>query len=315
MSNQEYKQPPKKITEIVDNTKPWQHWWFWALMIPIGGILVALSETGALPFAEPWFWGILAGTGFGYKVYLDKRNRELRGDISQMDQLKSDIEDLRNQIHKLSIQTLPEDIIDTEDIIRIEKESKGIVVILFSDIEGFTQFVEAYGDQVAYERLKYHNQIVRNTILRHDGSEVKQLGDGFMINFSSARDALMCASEIQSQMNAINDNDTALNVRIGIHAGEPIQDEKDFVGRTVILAQRIMSQAKGGQVFVSEVVKNLVGSMKGFQYVEQGVRRLEGISEPQTIFEFHPIEALGVPLDSSMDRRLETLEQRIKKNS
>lgn len=295
-----------------DNTKPWQHWWFWALMIPIGGVLVPLSE--ALPFGEAWFWITAALSGLAFKAYNDKRKRELHGDMTKINQLKSEIEDLRNQVHKLSMQPLPEKILDNEDIEKIEKTAKGIVVILFTDIESFTQFVEKHGDQLAYERLKYHNQIVRNTLERHNGTEVKQLGDGFMINFASARDALKCASEIQSQMSAINDDDMSMDIRIGIHAGEPIHDEKDFVGRTVILAQRIMNQAKGGQIFVSEVVKNLVGPMKGYQYVDQGMRRLEGISEPQAIHEFHPIEALGVPLDTKVDQHLETLEQRIKEN-
>jgi len=98
----------------------------------------------------------------------------------------------------------------------------------------------------------------------------------------------------------------------GLHAGEPIQDEQDFIGHTVNLTERIMDQANGGQIFISEVVKNLVGTLKGFQCVDQGRRRLAGISEPQPIYQFQRIKALSTPLDSELDQRLETLERHLK---
>lgn len=152
-------------------------------------------------------------------------------------------------------------------------------------------------------------RVVRDCVRRYDGVEIKQLGDGFMMGFSSAKKALLCAAQIQSRLEGA---DGELRVRIGVHAGEPIRDRQDFIGRTVNLAERIMDRAGGGQVFVSEVVKDLAGPLKGFQYVDQGVHRLEGIAEPQRLYAFQPIEALAHPLDSAVDRQLEALERRVK---
>lgn len=293
---------------MAEKTKPWNHWWFWALLIPVGGVFIPIAEY--LPLRDWWFWAITIP--IGYKLIKDYRTRALKGGQAELLKLQAEIQTLRAQLVK---EKFERPAVEEQDLELIERQShsQGIVVIMFSDIEGFTPFVEYHGDQVAYERLKHHNQIFRSSIRRYNGSEVKHLGDGFMINFSSAREALLCACDIQNQLAEISSEDLPLRVRIGIHAGEPIQEQSDFVGRTVNLAQRIMSQANGGQIYISEVVKTLVGPVKGYQYVEQGTRRLEGISEPQNLFEFHPIEALATPLDTVVDQRLEALEKRIKK--
>jgi len=273
------------------------------------GTAIVLTE-GNLPTDQPWFWGIAGTVGTLAIAANSYRMRTLGGPALQdeLASLRADIEALRGEFVGRQI---TESIVDEEDLKKLEQNAKGIVVILFSDIESVTQYVEHHGDELAYERLKFHNQLVRNALKLHDGAEVKHLGDGFMANFASARDALLCAAEIQSQLQDVNHQNMPLQVRIGIHAGEPIQEDSDFVGRTVILAQRIMNQARGGQIFVSEVVKTLVGPLKGYQYVDQGLRRMEGITEAQRLFELHPIQALIAPTDSSVDRRLKTLEQRI----
>lgn len=293
---------------MVDESKPWNHWWFWLFMIPIAGIMIPLSAL--LPFNEPWFW-ITAGV-VSLSVYHTRRKHALGGSQADFQQLQAEVRELKA---KMLRQELSAQLLNSQELSRLERESfgKGIVVILFSDIEGFTTYVEAHGDEAAHQQLKLHNDIVRRTIQRHGGAEIKHLGDGFMIHFSSARDALLCAAQIQLQFKALGDEQSPLLVRIGIHAGEPIREERDFIGRTVILAQRIMSQARGGQVYVSEVVKNLVGPLKGFQYVDQGLRKLEGITEAQRLYEFQAIDALAVPLDSVVDRDLETLEQRMRR--
>ena len=73
----------------------------------------------------------------------------------------------------------------------------GTVTILFSDIEGSTQMTERLGDQRMQRVLRGHNDIVRHQLAAYGCFEVKSLGDGFMLAFSSARRALQCAMAIQ----------------------------------------------------------------------------------------------------------------------
>ena len=70
-------------------------------------------------------------------------------------------------------------------------------------------------------------------------------------------------------------------MRVGVHDGEPTQEDKDLTGQTVNVASRVMDQANGGQIFVTEVIRNLAGNLNGFQYADQGERRLPpGLGEP-----------------------------------
>lgn len=185
---------------------------------------------------------------------------------------------------------------------------QGVAILMFTDIEGFSTYVERNGDEAGHALLKLHNHIVRTSLKANDGIEIKNLGDGFMLCFVSAKKALQCAADIQSQLQAA---EFQLKVRMGIHAGEPIREGKDLTGQTVNLAARVMDQANGGQIFVTDVVRNLAGNLKGFQYADQGERRLPGLSETQKLYEFVPIEALASPTDSEVDQRLNNLENQL----
>lgn len=189
------------------------------------------------------------------------------------------------------------------------KIPQGVAILMFTDMEGFTAYNERHGDEAGLTLLKLHHHIVRESVARNDGVEVKNLGDGFMLCFASAKKALRCAADIQAKL---REDDFPLQVRIGLHAGEPIQEGQDLTGQTVNVASRVMDQANGGQILVTEVVKNLAGPLKGYQYVDQGQRRLPGLSQAQQLFEYHPIHALNDPLDSEVDHRLKVMEQQLK---
>jgi class 3 adenylate cyclase len=88
---------------------------------------------------------------------------------------------------------------------------------------------------------------------------VKSEGDGFMVAFQSAGKALDCASAIQTALAARNESaEEPVKVRMGLHAGEVIKEGEDFFGRNVIMAARVASQAHGGEILASGVLKALV---------------------------------------------------------
>jgi class 3 adenylate cyclase len=156
----------------------------------------------------------------------------------------------------------------------------GTVTILFSDIEGFSSMTERLGDRKAQEIVRVHNSIVRGNVGACGGFEVKSQGDGFMIAFDSASKALRCAQAIQHELAAYarSHPEEPINVRMGLHTGEAIKDEGDFLGRTVIVASRIADAACGGEILVSSLLKELVTGSGEFRFGDSREVELKGLS-------------------------------------
>jgi len=154
-----------------------------------------------------------------------------------------------------------------------------------ADLEGSTALTERLGDTAARELLREHERITREALKAHGGAEIKTMGDGFMASFGSATQALECAMALQRAF--ATHNETAaepVQVRVGMNAGEPIEENEDLFGTTVNMAARIAGQAKGGEIFVSDVVRQLVAG-KGFSFVDRGDTTLKGFGEPIRLYE------------------------------
>lgn len=135
----------------------------------------------------------------------------------------------------------------------------GTVTIMFSDIEGSTEKTDRLGDKAWMDVLREHNAIVREHLGAFGGFEVKSEGDGFMVAFQSAGKAVECAMAIQTALAERNKTATEpVRVRMGLHAGEVIKEGEDFFGRNVIMAARVASQANGGEILASSVVRALL---------------------------------------------------------
>jgi class 3 adenylate cyclase len=162
----------------------------------------------------------------------------------------------------------------------------GTVTILFSDIEGSTLMNERLGDVRWLELLRAHHVVVRDQLHEHGGYEVKAQGDGFMIAFASARCAVQCARAIQRAIDArLGEHpDGPIRLRIGLHTGEAIRDEADFYGKNVVLAARITDQARGGEVLVSSVVKQLTDSAGDVHFDDERQLELDGLAGTHTVY-------------------------------
>jgi class 3 adenylate cyclase len=158
----------------------------------------------------------------------------------------------------------------------------GTVTILFTDISHSTELAERIGDQRWVGVLSAHNALVREQISRHGGTEVKHHGDGFMVVFPSARRALLCAIAIQRAMAGYRQGhpDTPVDLRIGLHTGEVIEDGGDYFGRNVILAARIANEAAGGEILASALVKELADSGGDLGFDDGRDVELKGMSRP-----------------------------------
>jgi class 3 adenylate cyclase len=133
--------------------------------------------------------------------------------------------------------------------------------------------------------MREHERIIRNAIEENSGWEVKTMGDAFMATFSSAMKALDCGIAIQRALAEQNASAAEpIKVRVGLNAGEPIAEEMDLFGATVNLAARIASHAIGGQILISESVKQLVFG-KRFVLSDRGETLLRGFEDPVRLYE------------------------------
>jgi class 3 adenylate cyclase len=119
----------------------------------------------------------------------------------------------------------------------------------------------------------------------HAGTEVKTMGDGFMASFASVTKATDCAIALQQAFAEHNSSaPEQLHVRVGLNAGEPIEEDGDLFGATVILASRIAAKAEGGEILVADTVRGLC-SGKGFLFADRGEFVAKGFEDPVRVYE------------------------------
>jgi class 3 adenylate cyclase len=141
------------------------------------------------------------------------------------------------------------------------------------------------GDERGRDVLREHERITRDLLAANGGKEVKTMGDGFMASFTSVTKAVGCAVALQNAFAKRNEGASEpLHVRVGINAGEPIEEDGDLFGATVILASRLAAKADGGEILVSDVVRGLC-SGKGFLFADRGDFLAKGFEEPVRIYE------------------------------
>jgi len=139
----------------------------------------------------------------------------------------------------------------------VEKIESAFRVICFTDLVGSTEMTNTLGHDKAMHLLRIHNAMTRSAIRKHNGTEVKHTGDGFMVSFNDANDAVNCAIEIQRSFDDYNQThqQESLYVKIGISAGEPIEEDNDFFGTPVQLAARVCDRVKKEQIAITDLVK------------------------------------------------------------
>jgi len=166
---------------------------------------------------------------------------------------------------------------DRTDILRMA-DSDGTVTIFFSDIESSTEHNERIGDKAWVSLLAKHDAVLRSSVATYGGHIVKSQGDGFMIVFPDRASAVRAAVAVQRVIGAGRGRRlrrTPIRVRIGIHAGTVIAKNGDYFGRNVAMAARVAAQAGGGEILVSDTVRE--GLDDEFVLVESGTVELKGL--------------------------------------
>jgi adenylate cyclase len=130
------------------------------------------------------------------------------------------------------------------------------VAILFTDLVGFSDWALDAGDEAALEVLRQVGDIEQKAISSNKGAVVKRLGDGAMAVFGEAEQAVIAGLESQSAISKIEVEGYRPRQRAGVHRGTPRKVKGDFLGVDVNIAARVGDCAEGGEVLVSEPVRN-----------------------------------------------------------
>jgi adenylate cyclase len=165
----------------------------------------------------------------------------------------------------------------------------GSVTILFSDIEDSTTLNERLGDDAWVRLLGSHDDLVHEKVRQYGGHVVKSQGDGFMIAFREPADAVRTGIDIQD---ALRDGTgdrrlrrTPIKVRVGIHCGTAIERDGDLFGKNVAMAARVASQARGGEILVSDDVRKALRDVEDIVLVEERETELKGIPGVHRLWE------------------------------
>lgn len=150
----------------------------------------------------------------------------------------------------------------------------GTTTLVFSDIVDSTQLSHEIGDVAWSQEVSKHFDALRRVVETHGGSVVKTMGDGGMYAFASASSALTAAKEMQRSVSELGD--PLIQVRIGIHSGDVIESQHDYLGVTVNKAARVAAAAEPGQILVSSITAGLV-SDQDFEYGDATIVELKGL--------------------------------------
>jgi class 3 adenylate cyclase/alpha-beta hydrolase superfamily lysophospholipase len=154
----------------------------------------------------------------------------------------------------------------------------GFRTVVFTDIVESTEYVRQVGDSEGRRVIRGLEQQVSSLADDHGGRVVKNLGDGSLLSFGSNSSAIAFALDLQDAR-----TDGPLRLRIGMAAGEPIQEDGDIHGTVVAHASRIGDLGDAGDVIVSDSVRQLAAG-KGFTFEPRGEVSLKGFADPERVW-------------------------------
>lgn len=175
---------------------------------------------------------------------------------------------------------------------KLAKIAQGSTVgIVFVDVAGFTSFTAKSGDEAAIELLTTIGDVVETKTHSCGGEVVKRLGDGFLLAFPSASQAVRGAVALRDASRRIKPIAAFRpRLRIAVHAGEPLVEDDDLLGHDVNLTARLLDHCKPGEVIVSNPAKEL--AEKRLKKIDFGMERqvkVRGLAGRKTIYSANPL--------------------------
>jgi len=187
----------------------------------------------------------------------------------------------------------------------LSQGERRLAAVMFTDIVGYTALAQK-DEALSMSLLEEHRALVRPFFPRHNGREVKTIGDAFLVEFGSALEAVRCAYDIQQSMHELNGSRPPggkVQLRIGIHLGDVIHSQGDVYGDAVNVASRIEPLATPGGICISEEVQRQVKNKFEFPMASLGPKELKNVSEPIEVYRMvMPWENEAAPVELDKNR-------------
>ncbi|WP_292652041.1 adenylate/guanylate cyclase domain-containing protein [Mesorhizobium sp.] len=172
-----------------------------------------------------------------------------------------------------------------------ERVQRRLAAILAADVVGYSRLMERdeAGTLVAIKSRR--KDILQPLLAKHNGRIVKLMGDGVLVEFASAVNAVQCAVELQNAMAAANADvpqDSRIVLRVGINLGDVMVDGGDLYGDGVNIAARLEALADAGSIVVSRTVFNHVRGKVKLGFDDLGEQQLKNIAERVRIYRLRP---------------------------
>jgi adenylate cyclase len=170
--------------------------------------------------------------------------------------------------------------------VSISAEQRRLAAIMFTDMVGYTALSQR-NEPLALELLEEHRRILRSIFPRFNGTEIKTIGDAFLVEFQSALEAAQCALEIQRTLAKRNhdvSSDHRIELRIGIHVGDVVHREGDVYGDGVNIASRIQPVAGIGGICISVDVERQIHHALEARFEKLAPVELKNVEVPMDLF-------------------------------
>ena len=167
-----------------------------------------------------------------------------------------------------------------------KKSVRKLAAIMFTDIVGYTAITQR-NETLSLQLLEQHRDRLRPIFTKHEGKEIKTLGDSFLVEFESVLHAVRCAIDIQDSMVQYNNNakeEHKMLIRIGVHLGDVVYQENDIFGDGVNIASRLQTRANPGGICISQDVYNQIRNRGEFESEYVGEVELKNVLTPIPLY-------------------------------
>lgn len=175
--------------------------------------------------------------------------------------------------------------------------ARSLAAVMFTDMTGYTSLAQ-HDESLALELLSQHRSILRACLRKHQGKEIKTMGDAFLVEFASALEAVKCALSVQQELyesNITRPLEKRILLRIGVHVGEVVHSKGDIYGDAVNVASRIEPLANPGEILVTQQVYDHVRNKLENPIGYIGKRSLKNVELPVDIYKVVTPTALAIP--------------------
>ncbi len=167
-----------------------------------------------------------------------------------------------------------------------QDDERRLAAIMFTDMTGYTALSQK-NEVIALNLLEEHRLLLRPIFRKHNGREIKTMGDAFLVEFASALEAVQCTIDIQGSVNDFNmdhPSEKKLLLKIGVHLGDVIHRNNDVLGDAVNVASRIGPLCVPGSVCVTEQVYSQVRNKLNMRFSSLGKKKLKNVKIPIEVY-------------------------------